>query len=254
MQQIICRYSKGEPVKWISHLDLIRTLERALRRAGLPLALTQGHNPRLKLTFGPPLAVGVTSEAELLAVHLARPLDPEEVARRVNDQLPAGIGLREAWAVPSHQKRLSFGEIDGAEYLIRAQGEVDPDEAGRLAAELLARTEVEVERGGDRGRRRVDIRPWVLGLRMLDSGEGWVEFSLRVKTGSRGGVRPEEVLKELGLFGRAIRVSCHRTALFTVPAEAGSRPRAGRSWGARRRRPSPRRKEENEKTDHRQRE
>ena len=237
MQQIICRYAKGERAKWISHLDLIRTLERALRRADLPLALTQGHNPRPKLTFGPPLAVGVTSEVELLALHLRFPLDPEEIARRVNEQLPEGIALRQVWAAPSYQKRQSFGEIEVAEYLIRGEGELDPDEAGRLAAELLAREQVEVERGGDRGQRVVDIRPWILGLRLLDSGEGWVEFSLRVKTGSRGGARPEEVLKELGFLRREVRVSCHRSALYAAAPEQPAPRRAGRPWGARARPP-----------------
>ena len=238
MQQIICRYTKEGPARWISHLDLIRALERALRRADLPLVLSEGYNPRPKLTFGPPLAVGVTSEVEVFALHLQSPLDPEEVSRRVNEQLPEGISLRQAWSVPLHLKRERFGEIDAAEYLVRAQGELDPDEAGRLTAELLAKEEVKVERGGDRGQRWVDIRPWLLGLRLRDSGEDWVEFSLRVKTGSQGGVRPEEVLKELGLLRRGISVSCHRTALFSTAAlEKPKRPRLAGGWGARRRRP-----------------
>ena len=62
MAQLVCRYRKGNPVRWISHLDLKRTLERAMRRAQLPLALSQGHNPHPRISFGPPLPLGATGK------------------------------------------------------------------------------------------------------------------------------------------------------------------------------------------------
>lgn len=63
-----------------------------MRRAQLPLALTQGHNPHPKLSLGPPLPVGVTGEAELLAVHLDTALSPDVVKERLNSQLPRAAG------------------------------------------------------------------------------------------------------------------------------------------------------------------
>ncbi len=118
MGQFICRYRKGDEVRWISHLDLKRTLERAMRRAELPLELTKGHNPHPKLSFGPPLPLGATGEAELLALHLSEATGPAEVKERLNRQLPPGLEVIEAWAVPAHRKKETFGEVDVAEYRI----------------------------------------------------------------------------------------------------------------------------------------
>ncbi|MBE9566917.1 MAG: DUF2344 domain-containing protein, partial [Proteobacteria bacterium] len=63
MAQLVCRYRKGNEVRWLSHLDVKRTLERAMRRAELPLVLTRGYNPHLKLSLGPPLPLGATGDA-----------------------------------------------------------------------------------------------------------------------------------------------------------------------------------------------
>ena len=115
MAQFICCYRKGEEARWISHLDLKRTLERAMRRAALPLALTQGHNPHPKLSFGPPLPMGATGEAELLAIQLYQAMSPNEVKERFNAQLPPGLQIVEVWSAPPQKKKETFGEVDVAE-------------------------------------------------------------------------------------------------------------------------------------------
>ena len=68
MQRIRIKFNRGEEIKFISHLDITRLWERALRRAGVPLAYSQGFSPHPQLSFAVPLAVGMTSEAELLDI------------------------------------------------------------------------------------------------------------------------------------------------------------------------------------------
>jgi radical SAM-linked protein len=234
--QVICRYRKGEQVRWISHLDLShldlkRTLERAMRRAQLPLLFSQGHNPHPKLSLGPPLPLGATGDAELLAIHLTEALDPDEVKERLNKQLPPSLEIVEVWQLPRYKKKETFGEIDVAQYRVTVQGEADLGEVGGRVEALLAREELIVHRGGERPERTVDVRPFILSLAAAGAKERGVELDMRLRTGSHGGVRPQEVVGLLGLDGDDRRIIYHRIGLY-AGAQAAVAPRKGalRRW------------------------
>jgi len=219
MAQIICQYRKGEDASWISHLDVKRTLERAMRRAQLPLALTEGHNPHPKLSFGPPLPVGITGSAEVFAIHLGSTLAPDAVKERLNAQLPPGLQILEAWVLPGYRKKETFGEIDVAEYEVMVGG-IGADEVEARIAELLAREQLIVQRGGDRPERSIDVRPFILTVSVTGSEDGEVSLRMRLKTGSHGGARPQEIVELLGLHGGDGPVRCHRTGLYASQQEA----------------------------------
>ncbi|OGC12036.1 hypothetical protein A3K48_06135 [candidate division WOR-1 bacterium RIFOXYA12_FULL_52_29] len=87
------KYIKGEEVKFISHRDLIRAFGRAIRRAEIPIAYSQGFNPRMKISWGQALKVGATSSGETAELLLALPLSPSEVMARLNHQLPKGLAV-----------------------------------------------------------------------------------------------------------------------------------------------------------------
>jgi len=231
MAQVVCRYRKGEQVKWISHLDVKRTLERAMRRAELPLTLTQGHNPHPKLSLGPPLPLGATSDAELLTVHLEGAMDPWHLKERLNAQLPAGLEVLESWVVPGYRKKETFGEVDIAEYRVTVRGGPNAEAARSKVTELMARPELMVQRGGERPERTVDLRPLVIGLEVVGAGDGGIELRMRLRTGSHGGARPQEIVELLGIDTESALVTYHRSALYASAREP-ARPAAGltRRW------------------------
>ena len=76
MPRLRVRFSRGEELKFISHLDIMRLWQRALRRAGISLVYSEGFNPRPRLSLAAPLAVGVTSEAELMDIYLTGQVSP----------------------------------------------------------------------------------------------------------------------------------------------------------------------------------
>jgi len=203
-----------------------------MRRAVLPLALTEGHSPHPKISLGPPLPLGATGEAELLAIHLREAMQPGEVKNRLNEQLPQGLEVVEAWGPPAHSKRETFGDIDVAEYRVTVRDDVRLDEVGRRVEELLGQGEVIVTRGGKRPERKVDLRPLILSLSVADSEPGEKVLCMRLRTGSHGGARPQEVVALLGLGECEGEVRYQRTGLF-VSAKAS--PTAGRGiwrrWG-----------------------
>jgi radical SAM-linked protein len=229
--QFVCRYRKGEKARWISHLDVKRTLERAMRRAGLPLELTAGHNPRPKLSLGPPLALGATGDGELLALHLREAMEPAEVKQRLSCQLPLGLEIVEAWRVPAHKKKETFGQVDVAEYTIVVSNGVSKEELEERLRNLMQSHSLLVQRGGQRRQREVDLRPLIVSLTVARAERREVELHARLKTGSHGGARPQEVVSLLGLDedGRVARY--HRTGLY-ASAEAPSQHRGGvwRRW------------------------
>jgi radical SAM family uncharacterized protein/radical SAM-linked protein len=86
------KYSKGPEVRFISHLDMTRVWLRVISRAGLPVAYSQGFSPHPKVSFGPPLPLGVTSRGEYLDIQLDRPVSAETVSGLQN-HLPRGITI-----------------------------------------------------------------------------------------------------------------------------------------------------------------
>jgi len=232
MAQYICRYRKGEPLRWIGHLDLKRTLERALRRARLPLELTQGHNPHPKMSFGPPLPLGATGEAEVFSLHLTEPLTAEALTERLRAQLPAGFDITDVWTVPGYKKRETFGDINVADYRVVVATELSLAEIHARGRDLLAREEIIVERGGERPERAVDLRPMILTLWAEARGEDEVELIMKLRTGSHGGARPQEVVTLLGLDPSDGALRICRTALGVEGEVPPERPKPGlhRRW------------------------
>ncbi|NQU17159.1 MAG: DUF2344 domain-containing protein [Candidatus Saganbacteria bacterium] len=86
-------YTKGGEVRFISHLDLMRVISRAIRRANLPIAYSQGFNPRMKMSFGQALKVGQSSGSEEAKLTFEEEISPQEVVDRLNLVLPNGVDV-----------------------------------------------------------------------------------------------------------------------------------------------------------------
>jgi radical SAM-linked protein len=96
VQRIRIKYTKGEEIKFISHRDLMRVFQRAIRRAEIPIAYSQGFNPHMKISWGQALKVGKTSEEEYAELNIDGWIKPRELQERLNRTLPPGIEIRAA--------------------------------------------------------------------------------------------------------------------------------------------------------------
>ena len=196
MHRLRLKFSRGEKLKYLSHLDLMRLWERALRRAGLPAAYSEGFSPHPKISLASPLAVGVTSRAELMDVFLNRTVSPGLFMEKVVPQLPDGIEILEVSPVniqaPSLQSRLRQ-----AEYLV----ELETDrEAGQITAELkslLAKDSLPWHHSRDTGERFYDLRPLVEDLWLVEIKESSCRIGMLLRCDSSGTGRPEQVARAL---------------------------------------------------------
>src|SRR5262245_47349927 len=114
VQRIRITFGRGDDMKYVTHLDMMRFWERALRRADVPVAYSEGFSPHAQISLAAPLAVGVTSEAELMDVYLAEAMTTKELLATVSVQLPRGVSVVSAhevgMALPSLQADVRFAE------------------------------------------------------------------------------------------------------------------------------------------------
>jgi len=99
MQRIKVQYKKGTEVKFISHRDLMRAFQRAIRRADLPVAYSQGFNPHMKISWGNAIKVGATSDNEFAELQIDGWLKPLELIDCLNHHLPQGLEIIDAFVV-----------------------------------------------------------------------------------------------------------------------------------------------------------
>jgi radical SAM-linked protein len=99
MQRIKVKYRKGKEVKYLSHKDLMRAFQRAIRRADLPISYSQGFNPHMKISWGNALKVGATSEEEFAELQFEGWVKPQELKERLNRELPKGLEILDAFIV-----------------------------------------------------------------------------------------------------------------------------------------------------------
>ena len=159
VQRVRLRYAKRGRLRFSSHRDFARALERALRRSGAPVALSAGFHPHPKVSYVGAAPTGTASEAEYLEVALAERRDPEELRTALDAALPAGLDVLEAVeALPG----TSLAErVQASRWEVHLRGLADAELAPALA-HFLAAPEVPVEKRTRSGRASVDARAAVV--------------------------------------------------------------------------------------------
>lgn len=191
-------FAKDATLNYISHLDLALTWERALRRAELPLAYSQGHNPQARLQLASGLPLGYTGTAELMDVILTEAMSPEEFARRANKALPRGLSIKEVEGVPLKTASLQSA-LRQAIYRVIVETQLPADELGRRISSLLAADHLEQQRIRKGLVETFDVRPLVQEVWLAGSRDNQAILHMRLSAGQYGNVRPDAVLKALGL-------------------------------------------------------
>ncbi|MBX7265660.1 TIGR03936 family radical SAM-associated protein [Micromonospora sp. Llam7] len=194
------RYAKRGPLRFTSHRDFARAFERALRRAGVPVAFSQGFTPHPKISYASAAPTGVASEAEYLEIGLREPVEPEQLRAALDAALSPGLDVLDA--VVASGTGLA-DRIEASHWRIELP-QLDPDGVAKAVEVFTAADEVLVERMTKQGRRTFDARAAVISIDALvptatPSGDPAVpcailELVVRQVTPS---VRPDDVLSGL---------------------------------------------------------
>jgi len=190
-------FSKGDEVQFISHLDVVRAWERALRRADVGLAYSHGFSPHARLFFASALPVGVTGRAELLDVLLDRRLELRELAMRLTAQLPPGLALSSVAEVPMEWPSLP-AQVRAAEYEVCVESASSGKELAMRVQTLLAATSLPRATERDGKQRTYDLRPLIQKLELAGKRSRLFVVRMRLQTDGQGTGRPDEVMAALG--------------------------------------------------------
>lgn len=201
-------FHKTEAMRFTGHLDLYRTLERTIRRAGLPLAYRGGFSPHPRLQLAAALPLGYVSRAEWADIWLDQTIEPAEVLARLQSSAPPGLRFVEVRTVIASEPALQ-GQVIGATFAITLADPAAGDLADRVRA-LLSSPAIHRERRG----KSYDLRPLVEALDV--EGSATLLMRLAARAGATG--RPDEVLEALGLD--SLEAHIERTSLILASAGA----------------------------------
>lgn len=206
LQRIRLTYSRGEELRYVSHLDMHLMWERTFRRARLPLAYSQGFNPHPRMHLASALPLGFLSRVEIIDVWLEGEQEPSRVQELAQASTPPGLKIYQAELVPLGEPALQT-QVSYAEYLATPLDPLSANELEQAVQAVLAAKSLPRERRG----KAYDLRPLIETLEVHPSGDkAQVHMRLSARESATG--RPEEVIRAMELDPTVFRVE--RTGLI----------------------------------------
>ncbi len=223
----IC-YSKSGRLKYLSHLETMRCLERSIRRANLPYLVTQGFSPHMKISFGWALPVGVSSQCEYIDVQIGEYIEPDEICEALAASLSTNMQVKDAFYVDPSDSSLEEA-FPYSVYICKfaIDNKVDKDAAIGIAeasadANLLDRTKAALDKLLTRGnmvvRRKkkdkvvefnqllVEMPKLTLSANANNGEHELVEMQMTTFTEGKGSLRPDLFCSELVSFDSSLEV------------------------------------------------
>lgn len=217
-------YRKGGRLRFLSHLEVARACERAVRRASLPYAVTQGFSPKMKVAFGPALPVATEGEREYFDLWLISFVGGETALGRLAGSTPKELAPREVRYVSPGEGSLSAG-LTIARYRILMGGPVAEPKVWTEALETVrSRGQLSVEH---KGRQKVfdlaDALPEEPEASVTDAG---VAIEVTIRIGPSGSLRPEALIRAAAQLTGAPGVieKVTRTELLAEDEDGWHRP------------------------------
>ena len=211
MYRLRIKFKREQEVKFISHLDLIRLWQRALHRARISLAYSEGFSPHPRISLAAPLPIGVTSEAELMDIYTTKLVSPHFFIAAVSQQLPLGIEILQGHQIALNQPSLQ-SQVRFAEYKVEVETEKEPKEIESAITSLLSAEHLPWQHQRDTGPRSYDLRALIDDLRLIDWHRPHCAIGMRLRCDSSGSGRPEQVSLALGFTHHPQLI--HRTKLI----------------------------------------
>ena len=183
----LIKFTKEENIKFISHLDVLKTIQKNIRRAELPIEYSKGFNPHMSTSIAQPLSVGVYSCGEYMDMVLEMEMDENEIIDRLNKTAPSGIKYISALAIPyvEGEKKVpqAMAMIDAARYTIKVKYS-DVSTLEKEMNELISKDEWNTIKKSKKGEREVNLKSLIKEFNFWIKDEVLV-LNVLISTGSR---------------------------------------------------------------------
>jgi radical SAM-linked protein len=211
MQRLRIKFSRGNEIKYISHLDIVRLWQRAFNRAGIQIAYSTGFSPHPKISLAAPLPLGVTGEAELMDIVIVRGVAPQFFVSAMNQELPSGMTVEKVHPIGADLPALQ-AQISQADYRVEVETGSGPVDIESAVTKLLDLEHLPWQHQRDTGPHLYDLRLLIADIKVVDWKPPLGVLEMRLRCDSNGSGRPEQVVAALGFTQRP--VSIHRTQLI----------------------------------------
>lgn len=207
------KFAKYGAMKFIGHLDVMRYFQKAMRRADIDIAFTEGFSPHMVMSFALPLGVGVASDGEYMDIEIRTPVSSAEAVARLNAVMAEGMRILSFREIPEGRANNAMTLVCAARYLIRPAEETAFLPTQSDLERFLGQERIVAAKKSKSGEREEDIRPLIYQMNLTDANE----MDLVLAAGSAANLKPELLMEALAVFaGRempAYRV--HRLELYT---------------------------------------
>ena len=191
----LIKFTKGSEVKFVSHLDIMRTIQRTFKRAALPVDYSKGFNPHMKLSIAQPLSVGMYSLGDYLDIEFKEAVDINEIERKFNENSTKNIKLlkvveiNEPYDKDGRKIPQAMAAIDGASYKINIKY-LNTDTLNSELNNMLEIKAWNILKKTKSGEKEVDIKPMVKNLKLSVEGD-YLKLEAELSCGSRENLSAE---------------------------------------------------------------
>ena len=156
------KFTKEGPIKFVGHLDTMRYFQKAIRRAGLPVAFSGGYSPHMIMSFAAPLGVGVESLGEYFDLELTKTIPTSQIRELLDAQMTEGVHVLSARKVEDGKAGKAMSLVAAADYYVVFREGKEPKCVWReRIQEFLAQPEILITKETKKGTKEVDIRPCI---------------------------------------------------------------------------------------------
>ena len=188
------KYSKNEDVKYVGHLDAMRTFIRCIKRTCIPIKYSKGFNPRVQISFALPLGVGVTSESEYFDLEVESKMNEAMFVAELNSTLPLGFRALGVTYIDDTDKRSLMSLVKEAIYEIEIQNDGDINKL----KEIFSKDEILIEKETkDKKKKTINLKNYILDIDIKPAKEDKKLITVHGKAGSVDNLNPMYIIEAI---------------------------------------------------------
>lgn len=207
------KFRKYGAMKFIGHLDIMRYFQKAMRRADIPIAFTEGYSPHMIMSFANPLGVGVTSDGEYFDIELTKSIPSDVAVKQLNDTMVEGIEIVSFVEIPDNKKETGMSIVAAADYLSTVKSGAFPLDWKEKVSSFIAQDEIKIWKSTKKSKKEVDIKPMIYRFEVRED-----SIYMFIATGSVENLKPGLVMEAfssyLGLGKDSVSFSHHRLEVY----------------------------------------
>lgn len=211
--KIRIKFAKNGSMKFIGHLDIMRYFQKAMRRADVDIAYSEGFSPHQKMSFAAPLGVGLTSKGEYFDIEVHSTDTSAEMLERLNHAMVEGMEVLSYRLLPENSKN-AMSLVAAADYLVKFREGYGPAiDINHIFHDFMAQESITIVKTTKKSEKKMDIRPLILEYEVREYG-----IFLKLASGSENNLKPELVMKSFyeyaGLSFGEFDIMCERMELY----------------------------------------